>query len=122
MEPENHFDRRQAEELHHPPRLFLKVVDDRLLCDAGSVRRNARRGGIFTYKGETLDVDAVQIGCSFMSLTVRVQNQIDEPHSSNRLNTHPGKNRAGISGRQSRLGGARIQFPPDLRRHLLDAL
>jgi hypothetical protein len=60
---------------------------------------------------ETLAVYAVQIGCSFMSLTVPVQNQIDEPHSSNGLNTHHGKNRAGISGRQSRLGGARIQFP-----------
>jgi hypothetical protein len=39
METENRFDRRQAEELDHPPRLFLKVVDDRLICEAGSVRR-----------------------------------------------------------------------------------
>jgi hypothetical protein len=39
METENRFDRRQAEELDHPPRLFLKVVDDRLICETSSVRR-----------------------------------------------------------------------------------
>jgi hypothetical protein len=36
-------------------------------------------------------VYAVQIGCSSMSVTARVQNQIDEPHSSNELTTPCGR-------------------------------